>query len=141
VIDACFSGGFADKTIFGFREFFLLKSKLPRPGRVIITATSKFRPGYASTTKGPLFSQLWFYGLRSGEADGYKRGIFYRGRPTILRIFKDGKVSVEEAFYYASFVLRNDKALDDYSKMAPQINDQYPHKGFIRSVRGLVLGK
>jgi len=141
IIDACFSGGFADKTIFGFREFFLLKSKLPRPGRVIITATSKFRPGYTSITKGPLFSQLWFYGLTSGEADGYKRGILYRGRPTILRIFKDGRVSVEEAFYYASFVLRTDKALNDYRKMAPQINDQYPHKGFIRSIRGLVLGK
>lgn len=140
IIDACFSGGFADKTILGFREFFLLKSKLPRPGRVIITATSKFRPGYASTIKGPLFSQIWFYGLTSGEADGFKRGILHRGRPTILRIFKDGKVSVEEAFYYASYTLRTDKALDDYKRMEPQINDQYPNRGFLRSIRGLVLG-
>ena len=141
VIDACFSGGFADKTIFGFREFFLLRSKLPRPGRVIITATSKFRPGYASTVKGPLFSQIWFYGITSGDADGFKRGILHRGRQTILGFFKDGKVSVEEAFYYASFILRTDKVFDDYSKMEPQINDQYPHKGFIRSLKGLVLGK
>ena len=140
VIDACFSGGFADKTIFGFRESFLLRSKLPRPGRVIITATSKFRPGYTSTLRGPLFSQIWFYGLTSGEADGYKRGILHRGRPTILKIFKNGEVSVEEAFYYASYVLRTDKALDDYSRMEPQINDQYPKKGFIRSLKGLVLG-
>ena len=141
IIDACFSGGFADKTIFGFREFFLLKSKLPRSGRVIITATSKFRPGYASTTKGPLFTQIWFEGLASGKADGYKRGILHRGRPTLLRIFKNGEVSVEEAFYYASYVLRTDKALKDYRRMEPQINDQYPHKGFIRSIRGLILGK
>ena len=140
IIDACFSGGFADKTILGFREFFLLKSKLPHPGRVIITAASKFRPGYASTLNGPLFSQLWFNGLKSGDADGFKKGIFHRGRPTLLRIFKDGKVSVEEAFYYASFKLRTDKDLHDYRKMEPQINDQYPHKGFIRSVRGLILG-
>ncbi|MGF3554609.1 MAG: Ig-like domain-containing protein [Thermoplasmatota archaeon] len=140
VIDACFSGGFADKTIFGFREFFLLKSKLPRPGRVVITATSKFRPGYTSVKSGPLFSQLWFYGLSSGEADGFKRGILHRGRPTILKFFKDGKVSVEEAFYYACFKLRTDKALDDYSKMEPQINDQYPNRG-IRNIKGLVLSK
>jgi hypothetical protein len=141
IIDACFSGGFADKTIFGFREFFLLKSKLPRSGRVIITATSKFRPGYASTTKGPLFTQIWFEGLTSGKADGYKRGILHRGRPTLLRIFKNGEVSVEEAFYYASYVLRTDKTLKDFRRMEPQINDQYPHKGFIRSIRGLILGK
>lgn len=141
VIDACFSGGFADKTIFGFREFFLLRSKLPRAGRVIITATSKFRPGYTSTIKGPLFSQIWFYGITSKEADGFKRGILHTGRPTILRIFKDGKVSVEEAFYYASYKLRTEKALDDYNKMQPQINDQYPYRGFFRSLRGLILGK
>jgi len=141
VIDACFSGGFADKTIFGFREFFLLRSKLPRSGRVIITAASKFRPGYASTTKGPLFSQIWFQGIRSGEADGFKRGIFHRGRPTLLRFFKDGKISVEEAFFYASYILRTDKTLNDYRKMQPQINDQYPNRGFIRSIKGLVLGK
>jgi len=140
VIDACFSGGFADKTIFSFREFFLLRSKLPRPGRVIITATSKFRPGYASTTKGPLFSQIWFEGIRSGDADGFKRGILHRGRPTILKIFKDGKISVEEAFFYASYILRADKTLKDYRKMEPQINDQYPSRGFIRSIKGLVLG-
>ena len=140
IIDACFSGGFADKTIFGFREFFLLRSKLPSPGRVIITATSKFRPGYSSTINGPLFSQIWFYGITSGNADGFKRGILHRGRPTILRIFKDEKVSVEEAFYYASYTLRTDKALDDYSKMEPQLNDQYPNRGFFRSIKGLVLG-
>ena len=141
IIDACFSGGFADKTILGFREFFLLRSKLPRPGRVIITATSKFRLGYASTTKGPLFSQLWFYGLTSGKADGFKQGIFHRGRPTQMKFFKDGKVSVEEAFYYASYILRTEDAFNDYNKMEPQINDQYPNKGLIRSINGLVLGK
>jgi hypothetical protein len=49
-------------------------------------------------------------------------------------------VSAEEAFYYARYVLRTDKALDDYDNMHPQINDQYPHRGIVRSLKGLILG-
>jgi hypothetical protein len=141
IIDACFSGGFADKTILNFQEFFLLKSNIPKSGRVVITGASKYRPGYASILTGPLFSQLWFYGLKSGDADGYKPFILKLGRPTRLSIFKDGKVSVEEAFYYASHTLRTNRDLKDFSKMQPQINDQYPKRGFIRSLKGLVLGQ
>jgi hypothetical protein len=141
IIDACYSGGFADKTIFNIPEFFLLKSKIPGSGRVVISATSKFRIGYASTKEGPLFSQIWFYGLVTGYADGFRPFIAKIGRPTILNLFKDGKVSVEEAFYYARFNLRKDKDLDNYSKMEPQINDQYPKRGLIRSLKGLILGE
>ena len=141
IVDACYGGGFADKTIFSFPEFFLLKSNIPSPGRVVITGASKFRVGYASTTKGPLFTQLWFYGIESGEADGFRPGILDIGRSTRLKLFKDGEVSVEEAFYYARYVLRKGKAFEDYSKMEPQINDQYPSKGPIGSLKGLVLGE
>jgi hypothetical protein len=138
IVDACYSGGFADKTIFNWPETLFMKGRVPRSGRVVMTATSKFRVGYTSTTNGPLFSQLWFKGLKTGEADGYRPGIFHMGRPTRLKIFKDGKVSAEEAFYYAKYVLRTDKALDNYDKMQPQINDQYPFT--IRRFRGLILG-
>lgn len=141
IVDACYSGGFADKTIFNLPELFIFKSKIPRTGRVVISGASKFRVGYASTTEGPLFSILWFEGLITGKADGFRRGIANTGRPTILRIFKDGKVSVEEAFYYARYVLRTDKSFSDYKKMEPQINDQYPQSGLIRSMKGLILGK
>ncbi len=141
IVDACYSGGFADKTILNLPEFFLLRSRLAKSGRVVMTGASKFRIGYASTTKGPLFSQLWFYGIISGKADGFRPGILKMGRPTILRIFKDGKVSVEEAFYYARYVLRTSKNLEEYSKMEPQINDQYPRRGIFGSLKGLILGE
>jgi len=138
-VDACYSGGFADKTILNFPELFLYKSNIPGSGRVVISGASKYRLGYASTTQGPLFTQIWFYGIESGEADGFRPFIFNIGRPTRLRIFRDGKVSVEEAFFYARYILRTEKDLKDFSKMEPQINDQYPHKGFIRSQKGLIF--
>jgi len=141
IVDACFSGGFADKIIFGFPELFLLKSNLPGSGRVVLTGASKFREGFASTTHGPLFSLLWFEGIKTGGADGFKPGILKSGKPTNLKMFKDGKVSVEEGFYYACYILHTDKELKDYSKMEPQINDQYPHKGLLRSRSGMILGE
>ncbi len=141
IVDACYSGGFADKTILNFPELFLFKSKIPKNGRVVITATSKFRVGFASTTQGPLFTQLWLNGIITGDADGYRPGLFKIGRPTIFRIFKDGKVSVEESFYYARYILRKSESLKDYNKMEPQINDRYPKIGILRSMRGLVLGE
>jgi len=141
IVDACYSGGFADKTIFNLPEFFLFKSSVSNSGRVVMTGASKFRIGYASTTKGPLFSQLWFHGIITGEADGFRPFIANIGRPTILKLFKDGKVSVEEAFYYARYVLRTDKDLKDYSKMEPQINDQYPRGGIFGSQKGMILGE
>ena len=141
IVDACYSGGFADKTILNFPEFFLFRSSLSKSGRVVLTGASKFRVGYTSITEGPLFSQLWFYGIVSGNADGFRPGILKRGRPTILKIFKDGKVSVEEAFYYARYILRTSNNLEEYSKMEPQINDQYPHRGFFGSLKGLILGE
>lgn len=141
LVDACYSGGFADKTIFNFPELFLLRSGLTNPGRVIITGASKFRIGYASPTLGPLFSQIWFEGLETGDADGFRSFILNIGRPTRLKLFKDGKTSVEEAFYYARYVLRTDKNLEDYSKMEPQISDQYPRKGPFGSSKGMILGE
>jgi hypothetical protein len=141
IVDACYSGGFADRTILNFPEFFLLRSHLTKSGRVVITGASKFRIGYTSTTEGPLFSQLWFYGIISGNADGFRPGILKTGRPTILRIFKDGKVSVEESFYYARYVLRTSKNLEKYRNMEPQINDQYPRRGIFGSLKGLILGE
>lgn len=140
MVDACYSGGFADKTIFNLPESFIFNSKIPRSGRVVISGTSKFRVGYASPTEGPLFSMIWFEGLRSGKADGFRPGIAHTGRPTFLKIFKDGKVSVEEAFYYARYTLRTDKSFSDYKKMQPQINDKYPRSGIIGSMKGLILG-
>jgi hypothetical protein len=141
IVDACYSGGFADKTIFNLPEFFLLKSKVPSSGRVVMTGTSKFRIGYASTKAGPLFSQLWFNGLTTGDADGFRPFIAKMGRPPRFNFFKDGKVSVEEAFYYARCVLRGDNQPNDYKQMQPQINDQYPKRGPIRSLKGLILGE
>jgi hypothetical protein len=141
IVDACYSGGFADKTIFNVPEFFLLKSEISRSGRVVISGASKFRVGYASTTEGPLFSQIWFHGLTTDEADGFRPFILNIGRPTMLKLFKDGKSSVEEAFYYARYVLRTDKSLRDYSKMEPQINDQYPRSGILGRQKGMILGE
>jgi hypothetical protein len=139
IVDACYAGGFADKTIFNLRTSLLFRSGIPHDGRVILTGTSKFRTGYASTTQGPIFSLLWFEGLSSGKADGFRPGLFDRGVERKLGIFKDGKVSVEEAFYYARYTLRTDAAFKDYRTMQPQINDQYPHRGILRSRGGLVL--
>jgi hypothetical protein len=139
IVDACYSGGFADKTILNLPTLFLLHSGIPKPGRVVMTGASKFRSGYASTTQGPLFTLLWFDGLTTGKADGFRPGISKTGRRTLLKFFKDGKVSVEEAFYYARYMLRTSKVFDDYQKMEPQINDQYPNRGVIRSLRGMHL--
>ncbi|MEF8879354.1 MAG: Ig-like domain-containing protein [Candidatus Thermoplasmatota archaeon] len=140
VVDACYSGGFADKTILNLPEMFLFRSDLSSSGRVIISGASKFREGYASTESGPLFTLLWFDGIKTGKADGFKPWVFNLGRKTRLDIFKDGKVSVEEAFYYASYNLRKNKDLDYFSGMHPQINDMYPDKGFFRNNDGLILG-
>lgn len=139
IVDACYSGGFADKAIYNLPTFFLMHSDIPKSGRIVISGTSKFRVGYASTTQGPLFSLLWFEGLKTGEADGFRPGIDKSGRPTHLRIFKNGKVSVEEAFYYARYMLKTVKTYEDYKKMEPQINDQYPHKGPLRSIKDMYL--
>jgi hypothetical protein len=133
LIDACYAGGFADRLIYNLKTSLLLRSGIPKDGRIVITATSKFRTGYASTTQGPLFSIVWFNGLSSGDADGFKPGILDRGTPGLLKLFKDGAVSVEEAFYYARYMLRTDESLKEYKTMQPQINDEYPHKGILRS--------
>lgn len=140
IVDACFSGGFADKTIFDFPEFFLFQSNIMKPGRVVITGSSKFRVAWASTIIGPLFTNLWFEGLRTGAADGFRSSVLNRGRKPITDIFKDGEVSVQEAFYYARFTLRTESDLADYSYMQPQINDMYPRRGLIASRKELVLG-
>lgn len=139
-VDACYSGGFADKTILNFPEFFLYRSGLAESGRVIITGASKFRVGYASMLHGPLFSQLWFEGIKTSDADGFRPGLLNSGKPSNLAIYKDGKVSVEEAFYYARYVLKNDDAIEDYNSMEPQINDRYPNRGVLKNNKGLVLG-
>jgi len=141
IVDACFCGGFADKTIFNIPTSMLFKSGIPRTGRVVITGASKFRVGYASTTRGPLFSLLWLEGLTSGDADGFRPGLLDRGRQTKLNIFKDGKVSVEEAFYFARYQLANDDTFADYDDMEPQINDRYPRRGIFGSYKGLILGE
>ena len=62
------------------------------------------------------------------------------GKPPIFEFNKDSKVSVEEAFHYASYFLRTDTNLEDYSKMASQINDQYPRRGILRNNKDMVLG-
>jgi hypothetical protein len=141
LVDACFAGGFADKTILNFPELFLFKSNIAKNGRVIISATSKFRVGYTSITTGPLFTQLWFRGILTGEADGFLPGFLKTGRPSMLRIFKDGKVSVEESFYFARYTLKNSKGLQDFNKMEPQINDRYPRLSILFNNRGLILGE
>ncbi len=139
VVDACFSGGFADRTILDFPTFFLINSGITGSGRVAISGASKFRVGYASTTKGPLFSLLWFQGLQSGQADGYREGFLSMGKPPLFSLLQDGKVSVEEAFYFARYTLKKDGSYADYSDMEPQINDQYPHRGDLRSKLGLIF--
>jgi hypothetical protein len=116
-----------------------MHSGIPKSGRIVLSGASKFRVGYASTTDGPLFSLLWFEGLKTGKADGFRPGIDKSGRPTHLRIFKNGKVSTEEAFYYARYMLRTEKTFEDYKKMEPQINDQYLYKGPLRSIKEMYL--
>lgn len=123
IVDSCYSGGFADRTIFNIPS--LLKSGIPKDGRIVITGESKFSIGYASNVSGPLFTQLWFEGLRTGKADGFK-GIFGIALKPFLFSLRDGKVSVEEAFYYAKYMLR--KEYRDFFWMQPQINDMYPHR-------------
>jgi hypothetical protein len=128
IVDACYSGGFADKTIFNLPT--ILSSGISGKGRIVIAGTSKFKKGYADIKRGPLFSLFWFEGLTTGKADGYRPGLFKAGRRTILPFFKDGKVSVEEAFYYARCKLRSPQYLK-YISMQPQINDQIPGETFL----------
>ncbi len=141
IVDACFCGGFADKTIFNLPTSLLFRSGIPRAGRIVIAGSSKFRKGYADTTQGPLFSLLWFEGLKTGKADGFKPGLLKTGKPRNFRIFKNGKVSVEEAFYYARYTLSTKGNLKDFKTMEPQINDKYPHRGFFLSKREMHLGE
>ena len=138
IVDACYAGGFADRTVASLPTSIFMRSGIPRNGRVVMTGASKFDVGYASTTEGPLFTLLWFQGLQ-GAADGYLPGPFNLGRPTHLKLFKDGKVSVEEAFYYAKYMLRTDKDLATYKGMRPQINDRFPSR--VLNFGGLVLGQ
>ena len=140
IVDACYSGGFADKTIYNIPEIFILQSGLAKPGRIIISGTSKFRLGYASTNLGPIFTNIWFQGLISGDADGFRSGILHLGRQPIFGIFKDGKVSVEEAFFYSRFVFRKERVFIKFKMMEPQINDKYPQRGLVRSrINGMFL--
>ena len=80
-----------------------------------------------------------YKGISTGKADGYRPGILNLGRPTQLNLFKDGKVSVEEAFYYARHILRTNPELKDFRSMQPQINDKYPHQGYLLNSRELFL--
>jgi hypothetical protein len=139
IVDACYAGGFADRTIFNVKTSLLFRSGIPRNGRVVISGTSKFRCGYASTTQGPIFSLIWFEGLKSGEADGYRPGLLDRGVARKLKMFRDGKVSVEEAFYYARAMLRTNDQYQDFKNMQPQMNDEFPHRGLLRNNGQLVL--
>jgi Bacterial Ig domain/Caspase domain len=139
LVDACYAGGFADRTILNFRTSLFLRSGIAQDGRIVISGTSKFRTGYASSTQGPVFSLLWFEGLSEGKADGYKPGLFDRGVSRDLKMFQDGKVSVEEAFYYARYQLRTNEKYQDFRSMQPQINDEYPHRGILRSRGELLL--
>jgi hypothetical protein len=139
LIDACYAGGFADRTIFNLRTSLFFRSGIPDNGRIVISSTSKFRTGYASTTQGPIFSLLWFEGLSTGNADGYRPGLFDRGVPRKLKMFQDGEVSVEEAFFYARNMLRTNEKYQDFKSMQPQINDEYPHRGVLRNRGELIL--
>ena len=139
LVDACYAGGFADRTILNLRTSLFSRSRIPHDGRIVISGTSKFRTGYASTTQGPIFSLLWFEGLSTGKADGFRPGLFDRGVPRNLKMFQDGKVSVEEAFYYACYQLRTDEKYQDFKSMQPQINDEYPHRGVLRNRSELIL--
>jgi hypothetical protein len=139
LVDACYAGGFADRTILNLRTSLFFRSGISRDGRIVISGTSKFRTGYASTTQGPIFSLLWFEGLSSGKADGFRPGLFNRGVLRNLKMFQDGKVSVEEAFYYARYQLRTDEKYQDFKSMQPQINDKYPHRGVLRNRGELIL--
>ena len=134
IVDSCYSGGFANRVIFDLPS--LLKSGIPKDGRIVITGESKFSIGYASNVSGPLFTQLWFEGLRTGKADGF-REVFGIARKPLLNMFKDGRVSVEEAFYYAKYMLR--KEYRDFFWMQPQMNDMYPHR-FPFNVGQMFLG-
>jgi len=124
IVDSCYSGGFANRIIFNVPS--LLRSNIPKDGRIVITGESKFSIGYASNVSGPLFTQLWFEGLKTGKADGFRKGLFGVAKRSHLNIFKDGRVSVEEAFYYAKYMIR--KEYRDFIWMQPQMNDMYPHK-------------
>jgi hypothetical protein len=141
LIDACFCGGFADKTILNLPTSLMLRSGIPQPGRIVISGTSKFRTGFASTAQGPIFSLLWFEGMKTGQADGYKPWISKLGRRATLNIFRDGKVSVEEAFYYARYTLRTDEIFKEFKSSQPQITDRYPFRGRFLSSKEMILGE
>ena len=140
IIDACFSGGFSDRTIYNFPTLFITRSGIPESGRIVIASSSKFRLAYASTTRGPLFSILWLEGLTTKNADGFRPGILKSGRPTRLNFFKDGKASVEESFYYARYMLKTIEDFNEFKDMEPQINDKYPNSGLLRSYKEMFLG-
>ena len=102
VVNACYSDGFADKTIYNLPEFSPLNFGIAKPGRIVISGTSKFRVGYKITNFGSIFSLIWFDALTSGYTDGFKPGFLHMGKPSTLT---DSRTSVEEAFYYTCYVL------------------------------------
>ena len=82
--------------------------------------------------------------IAPGEIEAFQaevRNGFMKDNRKFLKIFKDGKVSVEEAFYFARYTLRTDEAYKEYRRMQPQINDKYPHSGYILSLKDLILGQ
>ena len=139
IIDSCYSGGFADKTIFNLPEPSILTSGISKPGRVVITGESKFRPGYAVTTTGPVFSQIWFYGLETGSADGFRPSSVIKINKPNFYLIQDERVSVEEAYYFTRFMLKAQMSLKEFSQMEPEINDKYPNRGVIMSMGGFFL--
>ncbi|MDD5502215.1 MAG: caspase family protein [Candidatus Thermoplasmatota archaeon] len=109
IVDACQTGFFADQMIGPFAPE--TESGVPGENRVVMTGASALTFGWSYSDSGPIFSLSWFEGIK-GVADG--------------QIKKDGKVSVEEAFWYAS-----GKVNGNTQEAQPQMNDQYEDEMFL----------
>ncbi len=130
IIDACQTGGFADKLIFGIDDGD--PAGVVKTGRVVMTGASEPTFGWSNAINGPAFSYLWFEGLRNGVADGYDELALQQGMPLGT---KDNKVSVEEAFWYSRCAIKTDVVSLAYYgydvESQPQMNDQYDGDFFL----------
>ena len=106
-------------------EDFVQEMTRRRPGR------APFDTPRTETDKVEIISGV-FEGLTTGDADGFRPGLLSTGKPRKLNIFKDGKVSVEEAFYSLGFVDGESQPLNGANKYTITFNkgEFPPVKGF-----------
>jgi hypothetical protein len=140
-IGACQAGGFANKLIFGIDN--INNGNLPHKGWIISTASSVITLGWvlnnndANGTQrryGNMILCDMFFTMRDNIADGY--GELALGQSLSIGE-KDGKTSVEEAFWYAQCATSvgdlgtEPLLIASRIESQPQINDQYDGDFFL----------